>query len=338
MKFSVLDQSPTRDGLEPAVSIRETIELAVHCERLGFARFWVSEHHNSPSIAGSAPEVLLGALAARTSRIRIGAAGVMLPHYASLKGAETFRVLEAVAPGRVDLGLGRAPGADMATALALNPHVREHAEQFALHVQEVQALLAGQALATPYGAGGIVAEPRGDTTPPVWILGSSNWGAQAAAFLGLPYCFAHFFSDGAGADEALALYRTQFRASETLAVPHASIAVFAIAADTDEAARALHRSREAWRIDRDRGRYLPVVAPETADARRWSDEEAHGAARMRARALIGTGSVVVGRLRALADALGADEVAIVTATFDPAARRRSYALIADAAGLVAAPS
>ncbi len=332
-KLSVLDQSPIREGEEPARAIRETIALSVHCEALGFERFWVSEHHNSASVAGSAPEVLLGAIAARTIRIRIGSAGIMLPHYASLKVAECFRVLDAIAPGRIDIGLGRAPGSDQATALALNPRVGEHAENFPRHVQEVQALLAGQALATPWGGGGIVAEPRGATTPAMWILGSSVGGAQIAAFLGLPYCFAYFFSDGEGAEEALALYRSRFRASATLAEPYAALAVFAIAADTRDEALFLHRSREAWRLERDRGYYKPVVPPERMDERSLTASEAAGVEAMRRRAVVGTGEDVVRRLDQLAGSLEAAEIAVVTSCFDPLARARSFSLIAEAAGL-----
>ncbi len=331
MKLSVLDQSPIREGIEPAASIRETLTLASHCEALGYERFWVSEHHNSPSVAGTAPEVLMAALAARTSRIRIGSAGIMLPHYASLKVAECFRVLDAIAPGRIDLGLGRAPGSDMATAYALNPRVGENAENFPLHVQEVQALLAGHALGTASG-GSIVAEPTGTTSPSVWILGSSTGGAQIAAYLGLPYCFAYFFSDGLGAEEALDLYRARFRPSAALDAPHAAIAVYAVAAETEAAARFQHLSREAWQLDRDRGRYGPLSPPEAFGARALTPPEESRVASMRAHAIVGTGDTVVAGLARLADRLGAAEVAVVTATFDPAIRRRSYALIAAAAG------
>ena len=332
-RLSVLDQSPIRDGEEPARSIRETIALAVHCELLGFERFWVSEHHNSASVAGTAPEVLLGAIAARTTRIRIGSAGVMLPHYASLKVAECFRVLDAIAPGRIDIGLGRAPGSDQATALALNPRVGENAENFPRHVQEVQALLSGHALATPWGGGGIVAEPRGETTPDMWILGSSVGGAQIAAFLGLPYCFAYFFSDGEGAEEALALYRDRFRPSATLAEPHAALAVFAIAAETRDEALFLHGSREAWRLDRERGQYNPVVRPDTMAERRLTAVEAVRVDAMRQQAILGTGEEVARQLGVLAATLGAAEIAVVTSCFDPEARARSFTLLAEAAGL-----
>ena len=333
MKLSVLDQSPIRQGVEPASSIAETLALASLADELGYARYWVSEHHNSASIAGTAPEVLIGAIAARTRRIRVGSAGVMLPHYASLKVAEQFRVLEAIAPGRIDLGLGRAPGSDMATAMALNPNVRGQADRFGTQVQEVIALLDGQALGTGFAGHTVVAEPRGPTSPEVWILGSSDWGAQAAAMLGLPYCFAWFFSDGQGAEDALGLYRHFFRPGERLSAPHSAICVFAIAAEDEAAAWALNRSREVWKLDRDLGRYLPIVPVEEAAARVLSAAQEASVERARERAIVGTAGQVVGRLDALGRSLAVDEIAVVTATYDPAARRRSYALIAEAAAL-----
>ena len=333
MKLSVLDQSPIREGETGAASIRETLALATLAEELGYARFWVSEHHNSPSVAGSAPEVLIAAIAARTKRIRVGSAGVMLPHYASLKVAEQFRVLEAIAPGRIDLGLGRAPGADMATAMALNPNVREQSDRFAGQVQEVAALLEGRALGTSFGGHTVVAEPRGETTPAIWILGSSDWGAQAAAVLGLPYCFAYFFSDGRGAEDAIGLYKHFFRPGERLGAAHCAICVFAIAAETQAEAWRLHRSREVWRLDRERGQYNPVVSVEAASARTMTPAEEALVGRMRERAIVGTAEQVVERLQGLQTALGVDEIAVVTATFDLEARRRSYRLIAEAAGL-----
>lgn len=336
MKLSVLDQSPIRKGAEPAASIRETLSLAEHCERLGYARYWVSEHHNSGSIAGTAPEVLIGAIAARTRTIRVGSAGVMLPHYAPLKVAEQFRVLDALAPGRIDLGLGRAPGSDMATAMALNPQVRENAERFALHVQEVLALVHGESLPESHPHRGLVAQPRGATAPEVWLLGSSAWGAQAAAFLGLPYCFAWFFSDGEGAEQAMALYRQNFRPSRFLERPHAAICVFALAAETEAEAWRQNRTREAWRLDRDRGLYLPLVTPEEAEARVLTPIERAHLEMLRDRALVGTGPQVADAIGRLARSLDADEVAVVTATYDAEVRRRSYELLARAAGLAPA--
>ena len=212
LKLSVLDQSVIAKGRPQDASIRHTLALAEHCEKLGYERFWVSEHHSLPSIAGTAPEVLLAAIAARTSRIRIGSAGVMLPHYSSLKVAEQFRVLDALAPGRVDLGLGRAPGSDGRTSQLLNPD-RYASERFPQQVMELQAWVTGQTMPAGHPGQGVWALPIGQTAPSLWILGSSNYGAQLAAHLGLPYAFAYFFSDGVGVEEALALYHSQFSTS-----------------------------------------------------------------------------------------------------------------------------
>jgi luciferase family oxidoreductase group 1 len=206
LKLSVLDQSTAAEGASQHVAIQETLALARHCEALGYHRYWVSEHHSSDSIVGTAPEVLMAAIAATTTRIRVGSAGVMLPHYSALKVAEQFRVLEAIAPGRIDLGVGRAPGSDGLTALALNPYANA-AEEFPRQVHELRAWVCGEPLEQGHPFARIRANPRGPTCPELWILGSSDYGAQLAAHFGLPYAFAYFFSEGRGAEEALALYR-----------------------------------------------------------------------------------------------------------------------------------
>ncbi len=220
MKISVLDQSTASQGRTQDVAIRESIGLARHCDRLGFHRYWVSEHHGSESIVGTAPEILMAAIAATTERIRIGSAGVMLPHYSSLKVAEQFRVLEAIAPGRIDLGVGRAPGTDQLTSYALNPNANA-AEDFPRQVFELQAWVSDQPLQPGHPFGAIKAQPRGPTAPELWILGSSDYGAQLAAHFGLPYAFAYFFSDGQGVERALQLYRENYRPSERHPEPQA---------------------------------------------------------------------------------------------------------------------
>src|SRR2546423_7702999 len=202
MRLSVLDQSTASKGRAQDAAIRETLELARHCDALGYHRYWVSEHHNSGSIVGTAPEVLMAAIAATTRTIRVGSAGVMLPHYSALKVAEQFRVLEAIAPGRIDLGVGRAPGSDRLTAHALNPDPGA-AERFPQQIVELSAWLAAAPLPEGHPFAPIVAHPRGSTLPELWILGSSDYGAQLAAHFGLPYAYAYFFSDGRGVEQAL---------------------------------------------------------------------------------------------------------------------------------------
>ncbi len=218
MKWSVLDQSPSSAGSAQDVAIRESIALAQHCDALGYERYWVSEHHNSASIVGTAPEILIAAVAATTRRIRVGSAGVMLPHYSALKVAEQFRVLEAIAPGRIDLGVGRAPGSDGLTAHALNPH-SHGAEEFPRQVQELQHWVSGIELPAGHPYRNIMALPKGSSSPQLWILGSSDYGAQLAAHFGLPYAYAYFFTEGAGVEEALSLYRRNYRPTERYPPP-----------------------------------------------------------------------------------------------------------------------
>jgi luciferase family oxidoreductase group 1 len=329
MKWSVLDQSPSSAGSTQDVAIRESIALAQHCDTLGYERYWVSEHHNSASIVGTAPEILIAAIAATTPRIRVGSAGVMLPHYSALKVAEQFRVLEAIAPGRIDLGVGRAPGSDGLTAHALNPH-SHGAEEFPRQVQELQHWVSGIALPADHPYRNIMALPTGVTSPQLWILGSSDYGAQLAAHLGLPYAFAYFFSEGVGVDSALALYRRNYRPSERYPRPQATICVWALAADTESEARRLLMTREYWRTGFEKGLRLPLESPEKAAAYAYTDAERAMIDKLRAAALAGTAAQVSEKLHALAHRLELDEIVINTWTFDAQARRHSYSLLAEA--------
>jgi luciferase family oxidoreductase group 1 len=326
IKLSVLDQSVAAMGRSQADAIRQTLELAPWCESLGYHRFWVSEHHSHPSIVGSAPEVLLAALAARTTRIRLGSAGVMLPHYSAYKVAEQFRVLDALAPGRLDLGVGRAPGSDGRTAQVLNPD-RYASERFPQQVMELQAWVTGQAMPAGHPGHGVWACPSGDTSPTVWMLGSSDYGAQLAAHLGLPYAFAYFITEGQGVEQALELYRDNFRPSAAHPKPHAAICVWALAADTEDEAWRLFQSRARWRMDRNIGRLTALYPPEEA-VREYTPSEQHALETLRANAFVGTASQVAGKLRALSQRLEVDEIALITWTHDPQAQRRSYQLLA----------
>jgi luciferase family oxidoreductase group 1 len=333
MRLSVLDQSMIVSGRPPDASIRETLALGRLCDTLGYHRFWLSEHHSSDSIAGSAPEVLLAALAVTTQRIRLGSAGIMLPHYSALKVAEQFRVLEALAPGRIDLGLGRAPGSDGRTALALNPNAAEAAANFPAQLRDLMAWVSGAPLPDTHPFRSVRAQPAGPTAPQIWILGSSTYGAQVAAWFGLPYCYAYFFTEGAGAQEALALYRETYRPSAAHPRPYGAIAVFALAAETEAEARRLSAPRHVWRAERERGRFVPVPSPAEAEAYPFTDAERARNDAIRAGSACGTPGQVRQRLQAVAASCGADEVALVTALHDAEARRRSFRLIAEAFGL-----
>ena len=322
MRLSVLDQSVSLAGSTEDAAIRDTLDLAVFCEGLGYHRFWLSEHHGLPTIVGSAPEVLMAAVAARTTRIRIGSAGVMLPHYAALKVAEQFRVLDALAPGRIDLGVGRAPGGDMRTARALNPHRAGIADDFPEQVQDLQAWTTG------LRHKGIDAHPRGATSPELWMLGSSDHGARLAAHLGVPYAFAYFFTDGQGAEAAVSMYRQLYRGSERHPRPEATLCVWALAADTADEATFHALSRERWRVDRGRGVLRPLAPPDEVAATGFTEAEMATVAPMRARAFVGSGPQVAAQLRDLAARFDLDEVVINCWAHNPAVRRRSYELIA----------
>ena len=333
MRLGVLDQSAVRAGHHPAESIRETVALARACEGFGYARYWLAEHHASPAVAGSAPEVLLAALAVATTRIRIGSAGVMLPHYSALKVAESFRVLEALAPGRVDLGLGRAPGGDRRTAFALNPLADQAADHFPAQVRDLLAWVRGERLVENHPFADVIAQPQGPGAPEPWILGSSDYGAQVAAHFGLPYCFAHFITDGHGAAEALDLYRSLYKPSEPFPRPYAAVSVWALAAPDEAEAEREFLPRAVWRLGRDRGVYAPLPSLEDAASYPFTAAEQARVERMRARAFLGTGERVAAQLRQLAAELGADEVSVLTTASTPEARRESYRLLAAASGL-----
>ncbi|HEV7576163.1 MAG TPA: LLM class flavin-dependent oxidoreductase [Caldimonas sp.] len=327
LKLAVLDQSVSLAGSTEDAAIRDTLALAEHCERLGYSRFWLSEHHGLPTIVGSAPEILMAAIAARTTTIRIGSAGVMLPHYSALKVAEQFRVLEALAPGRVDLGVGRAPGGDMRTARALNPNAAPGAEDFPVQVRDLLAWTSAGRHA------GITAHPLGPHAPEIWILGSSDYGAQLAAHFGLPYAFAYFFTDGQGAEQAMSLYRRLYQPSERHPEPKATLCIWALAAETDEEAKYHALSRDRWRIDRGRGVLGPLQAPAEIAARGFDAAEEQGLAPMRARAFVGSAKTVSEQIARLAEAFELDEIVINTWSHDPAVRRTSYALLAEAFAL-----
>jgi luciferase family oxidoreductase group 1 len=329
MRLSVLDQSVAIEGRGEDAAIRDTLALAPWAESLGYHRFWLSEHHGLPTIVGSAPEVLMAAIAARTSRIRVGSAGVMLPHYSALKVAEQFRVLEALAPGRIDLGVGRAPGGDMRIAQALNPNAHHAAERFPEQVRELQAWTS-----LPVHQG-LTAHPLGPQAPEVWILGSSDYGAQLAAHFGLPYAFAYFFTDGQGAEQALELYRRLYQPSERHPQPQATVCVWALAAERSEDAWHHSLSREHWRMGRLRGELGPLQDPDRIAERGFRDEDSVALQQMRRKAFVGDPAEVGSKLRALAAELDLDELVINSWSFDPQVRRRSYALLAKEFGVAA---
>jgi luciferase family oxidoreductase group 1 len=331
LRLSVLDQSPVRSTATPAEAIRETLALARATDRLGFYRYWLAEHHSTPALAGPSPEVLIPQIAAATSGIRVGSGGVMLQHYSALKVAEQFRVLETLHPGRIDLGIGRAPGSDQLTARALAGPVGVGVDDFVGKIADVLGFLNGD-LPPEHPFGSVLAMPTGPTTPEVWLLGSSDQSAMLAAHFGVGFSFAHFINADGGAEVTRA-YTRAFKPSPALAEPRASVAVFVVCAPTEEEAVRLAQSRDLFivRLYTGRsGRYPSVAEAEayTYNAREWMIVE-----HARRRRVVGTPAQCRERLEALAAEYGVDEAVVVTITETWATRLRSYERLAGAFGL-----
>ena len=332
MLLSVLDQSPVRSGGTPADAIHETLDLARAADRLGYHRYWLAEHHSTAGLAGSSPEVLIGRVAALTSRIRVGSGGVMLTHYSPLKVAESFRVLETLFPGRIDLGIGRAPGSDPLTARALSHGPGALGlEHFPNQIADLIAFL-GDGLPAGHPFAGVRAMPTGPTAPDVWLLGSSGDSAAYAAHFGTAFSFAHFINDEGG-PEVVRAYREHFRPSPWLDAPRASVAAFAVCADTEAEAERLARSRDLFLVRLRTGRPGPYPSVEEALAHSYTPLELAIVRHTRRRTITGAPEQAKERLLALAHEYGVDELVVVTITHSPKARLRSYELLAEAFGL-----
>ncbi len=330
--LSVLDQSPIRKGGTPGEAVAESVELARHCEALGFRRYWIAEHHNSGALASASPEILIGHIASQTERMRVGSGGVMLMHYSPLKVAEQFRMLEALHPGRIDLGLGRAPGSDRRTAEALSPTGQMlSVEHYGEQLVDLHGYLAGD-LPVDHPFHRVRAQPMGESMPEPWVLGSSPASAQYAAELGWGFCWAHFINPEGG-EEVVRGYRDHFQPSPLLQEPRAMVAVSATVAETDEEAEYLSWSRWAWRLRSQQGRGGGIPSPEEAHAIDYSEPELDYISYARKRSIYGSPGSVKERIEAVARDFGADEVMVVTITYDFEARKRSYSLLAEAFGL-----
>jgi luciferase family oxidoreductase group 1 len=338
MRLSVLDQSPVRSDGTASDAIAETIALAKAAERLGYHRYWLAEHHNTKSFAGSAPEVLIARVAAETKTIRVGSGGVMLTHYSPLKVAEQFRMLEILSPGRIDLGLGRAPGTDQRTMQALQAGPQGWGiDAFPSQVHLLRQFLddaAGQGLPDDHPYRGIHASPMGPTRPEMWLLGSGIHSAVYAGELGLPFAHAHFISAD-GSEEAVENYRHRFKPSSWCETPRVAMGVAALAAETEEEALRLAASRNLWVVRLLTGRPIAFPPPEEALDYPYTDQEKALLANIEARSTVGTPAQVKKRLTALAERHGAEELVIVTITYDAKSRTRSYELLAKEFGLTA---
>jgi luciferase family oxidoreductase group 1 len=325
----VLDQSPISEGSSGAEALKNTVELARLADRLGYERYWVAEHHGGPMLAGPSPEALIGPLAAATERIRVGSGGVMLPYYSPLKVAETFSVLAGLFPGRIDLGLGRAPGTDQITAIALQRDRRQLSpEDFPQQLVELLGYLNGSLPPDhPFArlASTLPGRPEG---PEPWLLGSSRDSALWAAELGLPYAFADFINPRGA--EIAALYRERFAEHEHAGHPRTAVAVWVVCADTDEEARRLASSARMTFTLLRRGQLIPVPPPEKAIRFLQSEDRGEAGPRSERRAIIGSPATAAEQLREVLAAYGAEEAIVVTITYDHGARMRSYELLAEA--------
>jgi len=323
--FSVLDLSPIVQGGTAAQALQRTLELAQHAERWGYRRYWLAEHHNMPGIASAATSVVIGHVAAGTSTIRVGSGGVMLPNHAPLVIAEQFGTLESLFPGRIDLGLGRAPGTDPLTARALRRGQANSADTFPQDVMELQAYFH-----PAEGRPAVQAVPGAGLRVPIWLLGSSLFSAQLAAALGLPFAFAaHFAPDQL--EEALQLYRSEFRPSEALRDPYAMAAVAVYAAETDAAAARLFTSLQQSFVSLRRGAPTPLPPPVDTMDGRWSETEQAGVEHAFREAIVGSPSRVKRGIAAFREKTGVDELMVTGAIYDQTARLRSFELAAEAA-------
>ncbi len=329
LPLSVLDQVPVPAGSSSVEALAASVRLAQAAERLGYRRYWVAEHHNTASLASSAPEVLVAHVAACTSSIRVGAGGVLLSHYSPLKVAEVFRTLHALHPDRIDLGVGRAAGTDEMTAAALASGPGALGDEH--HGDQVATLLGfvHDRLSADHPFARVLAAPRSTGAPEVWILGSSSYGSSLAANLGLPFAFAHFVAPDFSS-QLVASYRRRFRPSRVCPVPRVALGVAVVCADTDAEAERLALSQDVWRLRPEGVERGPLLSVEDAAAQPLSALERVQLAQQRNRRLVGAPDRVRVVLEELSRRTAADELAVLTICHDPGARLRSYELLAEA--------
>jgi luciferase family oxidoreductase group 1 len=327
--LSVLDLSPVSAGSSAAQALHNTLDLARLADRLGFTRYWVAEHHNLPAIASSAPDIMIGQIAAVTERMRVGSGGVMLPNHAPLMVAERFKVLEALYPGRVDLGLGRAPGTDPATSYMLRRRQGISEEDDFLERFQELMLLETRGFPEGHPFHKVRAMPSDVPLPPIFLLGSSDYSAQLAGQIGAAFAFAHHFATF-DAVEAMRLYRDNFRASPSHEQPYAILATHVVCADSDTEAERLATTVELNFVRRAKGEYLPLASPEEAASYAYTQVDRARIAQNASRLTVGAPATVKARLEPLLAATQADELIVTAMIFDHAARKHSYELLAQA--------
>lgn len=320
--YSVLDLSPIIQGSDAATSFRNTLDLAQHVEKWGYHRYWLAEHHNIPGVASAATSVIIGHVAGGTSRIRVGSGGIMLPNHAPLVIAEQFGTLASLYPGRIDLGLGRAPGGDQLTAAALRRGLGSNGDTFPQDLMELQSYFKP---ATPFRK--VRAIPGTGLHVPIYLLGSSDFSARLAGAMGLPFAFASHFAPGY-LGEALKLYRREFQPSDALQRPHAMIGLNVFVADTDEEARHLHTSVQQMFLNLIRGVPGEMPPPVESMQGRWSPAEELHVRRMMRCSAVGSPQMVRQQIEGFLEETGADEVIATAQIFDHQARLRSFELAA----------
>jgi luciferase family oxidoreductase group 1 len=334
MRLSILDLSPVSAGSTAAQALRNTLDLARFADGRGFTRYWVAEHHNLPAIASASPDIMIGQIAAITHRMRVGSGGVMLPNHAPLMVAERFKLLEALFPGRIDLGLGRAPGTDPATSYALRRRQGISEEDDFLERFQELMLLETRGFPEGHPFHNVRAQPAEVPLPPIFLLGSSDYSAQLAGQIGAAFSFAHHFANF-DAEEAMKLYRDGFRPSPAQPEPYAILATHVVCADTDAEAERLAATVDLNFVRRARGEYQPLASPDDALAYDYAPVDRARIAANRARMAVGTPATIKPRLDALLGATKADELMVTSMIYDHAARKHSYELLAQAFGLSA---
>lgn len=327
MKLSVLDQTPIRRGSNAVEALQESVELVKLAESLNYSRYWISEHHNMGTLACSAPEVLLARLGAETKRIRLGSGGIMLPNHSTLKVAENFRLLEGLFPGRIDLGIGRAPGGDRLTASVLNPSNNFEPNEYIQQIKSLKAYLTDDAKEGTVHEK-VKAIPKIDTVPNVWMLTSSGESAYLAAHFGLALSFAQFINPMGGA-EAILQYRKNFRPSKELAEPKASVGIFVFCGETEEKAARMQAIMDYRLLSIARGQLDETPSYESVKSYQYSSDELRYLQFNRQRMIVGTPDVVKEQLEDLAQALDVPEIVVATFAETAEDRLRSYALLGE---------
>ncbi|MFD2705712.1 MULTISPECIES: LLM class flavin-dependent oxidoreductase [Salibacterium] len=328
MKLSILEQSPISSGQDAADALRRTSDLARYAETLGYTRFWTAEHHSTSGLAGSSPEVLISHIASVTETIRLGSGGVLLPQYSPYKVTENFKVLEALFPGRIDLGVGRSPGGGQTIRKALTDGSPKSMNEFPRLLSDLQGFIDGT-LPKEHDYASIKASPLTSTLPQTWVLGLSSRGARHAAANSTAFMYGHFIQPGNGA-EAMAAYREHFQPSERQPHPEAAVCVFVVCADTEEEAEHLAHTQDMWLLNVEKGRTTKIPSPDEASGRTLTAEEENKVQENRKRAVIGTPEQVKTELRRLAELYQTDEIMAITNIFDEEKKKHSFRLLAEA--------